>query len=175
MSIRAQIMRHLGGELHELHNPLGSGRGPRRLFLATDVLPITQTEFWADDENGALYQEAYAKLEGYARHDHIWFALNPRKKHRSAGFARVHPIERGAISIRAWIGREHIRMFGCFAEMDWLVVLSWYFRDNVDDFGERARDCRERWDRLFAPLTPLIRGSTHDYLSAGVSPSKAPR
>jgi len=169
-------MSRLGSDLHELHNPLGPGRGPRRMFLATDVLPLTREECWADEEYGALYFEGYAKLEGFARHDHIWFALNPRKKHPAAGLARVDPVAHGAISIRAWLGpREHIRIFGCFSEMDWFVALAWDFRVNVDDFCERARDCRDRWDRLFAPLTPLIGGSVDDYLSGGVSPSKAKR
>jgi hypothetical protein len=146
------------------------------MFLATDVLPLTREECWADDDCGRLYLEGYSKLEGYARHDHIWFALNPTKKHRAAGFARVHPIGRGAISIRAWFSpREHIRIFGCFSEADWFVALTWDFRGNVDDFSERANDCRARWDRLFAPLTPLVGASVHDYLSGGVSPSKAPR
>jgi hypothetical protein len=171
MSIRTQIAHLCKAEaLHAF--PFGPQRGPRHLFVSTDVLKtIVDGSTWDSSIEGKLYVRANTRLEAYAWHAEIPFALDPSDKEPRAAFARVSPVELGVISVRAWTQnrKHHIRVFGCFSEKDWFVALTPEFRTGLD-FDKAAEQCRDAWDKLFGDYSPHQGGSVHDYLSSDVTP-----
>ena len=60
---------------------------------------------------------------------------------------------------------QGIRCFGCFAEKDLFIALTWNYRENITDFGVEVERCREAWDTLFSPLQPFKGANLDEYLS----------
>lgn len=169
MSIRSEIaLRCKEGRLHEFPDPWGVGRHPRHLFVSPMVHTILQPSAWDGSPESKCYVAANARFEAYARNDEIPFAWNPDRKPPFTAFARVKPINLSVVAVRArHRERNQIRLFGCFAEKDWFIVLRWDFRTGID-FTKEAKCCRKDWAALFSH-PPLKGNSVHDYISDNVT------
>jgi hypothetical protein len=122
---------------------------------------------WDGSRDAKCYVKAYTRLEAYARNAEIPFAWNPDNKPPHTAFARIKPVDLNVIAVRAWNGKNHIRLFGCFSETDWFIVLRWGFRTGIN-FTKEAKDCRKDWAALFS-YSPHQGNNVHDYISDHVT------
>jgi hypothetical protein len=80
--------------------------------------------------------------------------------------ARVCPVEDEFFDFRITSPCPFLRAFGGFAEKDVFVIVSWQYRDVIDDDfdGEVAR-CKHEWQKLFGRTPPHQGKTLDDYLS----------
>jgi hypothetical protein len=82
--------------------------------------------------------------------------------------ARVHPVQAEVWDFRCLDPIPGIRVFGCFAETDAFVALTWDYRENIEDasyWEEQVSRCREEWQKLFGGLAPHHAQELDEYVS----------
>ena len=127
------------------------------------------SQAFADSDEAIRYAECRAHLDNFVRNNWVSFGWKPRDKKSSAHLARVAPVNQYVMDFRSWDESGGIRVFGCFAQRDWFVALTWQLRENVV-WDDDIRACREAWTGLFNEPPPDLGNTPKAYLSGNFSP-----
>lgn len=161
-----QRIRQLVGRSQLSHLPplLPSSPIIRELFVSNDVLDGASPP-WPKFRTGARHSAFRATLDHFTQGGRITVAENPFNKPGYAFMARTDPVEKDVWDIRCVTLDQGIRCFGCFAGKDLFVALTWDYRENIQEFRAEVEQCRQVWDSLFSPLSPLKESTLDGYLS----------
>lgn len=143
------------------------------MFVSKEVLEIVAGP-WSDNWDGMRLSRLRALLDGFTEGDFITVAEDPFDKEACAIIARVHPVSEEVWDFRCLDPRPGIRAFGCFAETDTFIALTWDFRENLEDeehWGTEVDRCKKEWQKLFGELPPHQGKELHDYISYNVRPA----
>jgi len=125
------------------------------MFVSTEVADVLDPP-WADTREGRLFARLEALLTGFVEGDYLTVGEDPFNKDSGAILARVHPVEEEIWDFRCLDPKPGIRAFGCFAEKDTFIALTWDYRENLDDcWSEVVADCKAEWKKLFGDLPPF--------------------
>ena len=84
--------------------------------------------------------------------------------------ARTNPIQEAVFDIRSRDPDPAVRVFGCFAEQDTFIGLTWKYRRDLGGRSERLFDhavleARGVWDEIFPEHQPFYSENIHDHLT----------
>ena len=137
---------------------------PRTVFVSEEVAEIVippSAKTW----EGRRHARLRALLDGFTEGDFITIAEDPHDKAASAILARVDPVGEEVWDFRCLDPNPGIRVFGCFAETDTFVALTWDYRENIEDWAAEVVRCRTAWTTLFCGL-PSFKGKIlNEYIS----------
>jgi hypothetical protein len=165
MSIRDQIAELVRGkEIFCLESPDWGPDTPRTLFVTKAVLDAVTPPFPAVPRG--LHAEFRQQLDAFLELGMMSVGWDPKTKASDALMARVCPVEWGFFDFRITSPYPFIRAFGGFTEKDTFVIVTWEYRDVIDDkFDAEVVRCKHEWEKLFG-RTPPFKGNTVDeYLS----------
>jgi hypothetical protein len=163
-SIREAIKAHEGQNLFCLPHLILGEETPRTIFVSTELAEIAYPP-WPKTWEGRRYARLRAVLDGFTGGDFVTIADNPYDKEAAAILARVDPIGEEVFDFRCVDPKPGIRAFGCFAETDTFVALTWDYRENIEDFEAEVTRCMSVWDRLFCGLPPFKGSKLNEYVS----------
>lgn len=165
MSIRVQIAQLVRNkELFCLDSQGWGPDTPRTLFLTADVLAAVTPPFPATP-NG-LHAEFRQQLDAFLEMGLMSVGLNPKTKASDALMARVAPPEWEFFDFRITSPYPAIRAFGGFSEKDTFVMVTWQYRDVIDNmFDAEVVRCKHEWEKLFGRTPPFSGKNLNDYLS----------
>jgi hypothetical protein len=166
-SIREAIKAHEGRALFCLPPEFGGQETPRAVFVSAEVLDIVVGP-WSGTWEGQRYARLRGLLDSFTEGDFITIAEDPFDKEATAILARVHPVQAEVWDFRCLDPIPGIRVFGCFAETDAFVALTWDYRENIEDasyWEEQVSRCREEWQKLFGGLAPHHAQELDEYVS----------
>lgn len=174
-SIQDAINAHVGaGELFCLESQFLGVESPRAVFASAEVMEIVNGPPWPPGKDGRLGARLRGLLDDFTEGGFITVAENPFNKDSRALMARVHPVADEVWDFRCLDPRPGIRAFGRFGEVDTFIVLSWNFRENLennnnsDPWHEEVSYCKQEWRRLFGSLAPHRGNNINEYISFNV-------
>lgn len=164
MSIRTQINNCAKDGRLIFRAPNVPSQGVRRdVFVSrqlNDFIEFNEIDTSFERASG----RAMAKIDAFASGKAVVLALDPHSKSPATMVARNSPWQRGVVDLRVTSYTPDVRLFGCFAEKDVLILLTWAPKTELH-YGTQISRCRSVWDSLFPEHEPLI-GTKHDeYLS----------
>ena len=167
MSIRVDIDRLCrGGKLvHVL--PIEQWRSVERdVFASNEVWEFLQGND-PDPKFQAVGLRAYRRLETFITGKPIVFGMDPLNKRSTSLIARNDEVVWGVVDVRINDPQPAVRIFGCFAEKDVLVLLLWRSRKFLQDkgFASSIRRGQSEWAALFPQYSPFVSENPHDYIS----------
>jgi hypothetical protein len=166
-SIRDAIKAHDGRELFCLPHLVLGEEMPRTVFISKELAEIVIPP-WPKTWEGRRHARLRALLDEFTDGSFITIAENPHDKEARAILARVDPVEAEIFDFRCLDPQPGIRAFGCFAETDTFVVLTWNYRENLendDDWTAGIAQCESEWNRLFGGLQPFKGTTLNEYVS----------
>jgi len=81
--------------------------------------------------------------------------------------ARNNPVRKGIIDLRVTGYRPDARIFGAFAKLDTLLLLTWAPKTGLH-YATEIGKCRATWGVMFPNHNPLIGASHEEYISNNV-------
>jgi hypothetical protein len=141
----------------------GGKTPPREIYISDEVDDLVSRPWPKRDRK--RHKQARAFLEIFCQNGYVLIANNPFDKPSNAMIARVDPVNLQVFDFRCIKPERGIRVFGCFAVKDTFVALTWDYREEIDDFAQCARECRQEWDELFQYISPLAKTDLSGYLS----------
>ncbi|MBB6489185.1 hypothetical protein GGD46_006512 [Rhizobium lusitanum] len=168
MSILEELQNHVSTGRLSFVRPMLPGRGvERNIFVSTEVGEFLNGGASVHARFDRVAGEARAQIDAFTTGRAIRFAMDPMRKDPATLVARNAPTSKGIVDMRIRQPRPQIRIFGAFAQVDSLILLTWEARDNLR-FGAAVKRCRAQWDLLFPQNSPLI-GATHaEYISRNI-------
>lgn len=165
MSILDQIARLVKeGALFCLESEMFGDETPRTLFITEEVRSAVFRPFPEDCR--VLHAEFRQHLDAFLEGGFISVGDNPKTKASDALMARVNPVEDEFFDFRVTAPYPQIRAFGGFAAQDTFVLVTWNYRDAIDDqFDAEVEHCKHEWQNLFGGTTPFKGKSLDDYLT----------
>jgi len=167
MSIVDEIKTHCdNGNLFHLL-PIEPGRSVERdVFVSKEIWDFLD----GNDADVKLQQvgaRAYRRLESFVCGNAVVLGMNPLQKDRTSLIARNDPTSDGVVDVRINDPQPAVRIFGCFATRNVLVLLLRRTRQELAQkgFASSIRLCRRQWDHLFSSCTPLVSEDPHDYIT----------
>jgi hypothetical protein len=133
----------------------------RGVFVGAEVWSLVGDDAKPEARFEKVSGRARARLDHFSAGKNVVFALSPTNKSIHSDIARNAPISDGVVDVRITDPRPKIRIFGCFAKCDVLVLLTWATREGLDWPQEVSR-CKSQWKLLF-PSTPPLIGSSHEH------------
>lgn len=121
-----------------------------------------------DDENLArVGARAYRRLESFIRGKPVVLGMDPRQKDRTSLIARNDDPADGVVDVRVNDPKPAVRIFGCFAAQNVLILLLVRTRSDLakKGFAGSVKECRRHWDTLFPGYAPLVSENPNDYLT----------
>jgi hypothetical protein len=169
MSIRDQIIELVRNkELFCLESQDWGPDTPRTLFLTKDVLDAITPPFPATPRG--LHAEFRQQLDAFLELNLLSVGEDPKTKDSNAQMARVDPVEWEFWDFRITSPYPQIRALGGFSELDTFVIVSWQYRDIIDDkFDDEVRRCKIEWEKLFGRTPPFSGKKLNEYLSNAFS------
>jgi hypothetical protein len=169
MSIRDQIRRLVEtGDLICLESVDFGEDTPRSIFISREVQEALTRPF--PERKEILHAEFLQQLDAFLEHCEMTVAENPRVKPSDALMARVDPIEDEFFDFRITSPFPQIRAFGGFAEKNTFVLVTWNYRDAIEnDFDGEVARCKMEWQKLFGNTPPFKGNGLNDYLSNFIS------
>ena len=134
------------------------------MFVSLEVAEIVIPP-WPETWEGRRHSRLRGLLDSFIEGDYITVAEDPYDKDASAILARVDPVDQEVWDFRCLDPNPGIRAFGCFAEKDTFVALTYDYRETIEDFAACVTDCRTEWSNLFGDLPPFKGNDLDDYLS----------
>lgn len=167
MSMIDEIKTHCdnGALFHLL--PIEPGRSVERdVFVSKEVWDFLDGNN-ADVKLQQVGARAYRRLESFVCGNSIVLGMDPLQKDRTSLIARNDPTSDGIVDVRVNDPQPAVRMFGCFAAQNLLVLLLWRTRKELAQkgFAGSIRQCRREWNVLFSLYSPLISEDPHDYIT----------
>jgi hypothetical protein len=132
----------------------------RTMWVSEDVCEWVEPPFGPDHDEERLWRFR-GTLDAFTNYRRITVSEKPRDKAGNTFLSRVDPVKAEFWGIRTLQPPEGIRCFGCFADVDVFIALTWNYREAIEDFDDAVADCMQTWEKFFAPLTPH-RGDTLD-------------
>lgn len=163
-SIRDAIKHHEGRDLFCLSHFVLGEETPRTVFVSKELAEIVIPP-WPKTREGRRHSRLRALLDDFTEGGFITIAEDPHKKDANALLARVDPVAAEVWDFRCLDPNPGIRTFGCFAETDTFVALTWDYRENIEDWPTEVARCNDEWKKLFCRLPPFIGKNLNDYLS----------
>lgn len=157
MSIDAEIAKLNGTELTFLGHSIPSMAVVRDVFVGKEVLDLVGDEASPPSDVAKVAGRARAKLDTITGGGIFVFGMNPKHKSPTCLIARNSPPQMGVLDVRVSDPNPGLRIFGCLAQKDVLVLLTWARRKDLDFQGEIKR-CSNEWTRLF-PAFPAFFGN----------------
>lgn len=110
---------------------------------------------------------AYRQIERFVCGNAVVFGMDPLNKRSTSLIARNDDVNFGVVDVRVNDPQPAVRIFGCFAEKDVLVLLLWRSRKFLQNkgFSSSVKRSRAEWNTLFPKYSPLVSESPHDYIS----------
>jgi len=168
MSIQELLQRHISAARLLFVTPLLPGRAvERNVFVSPDVAKLIVGDTSIPARFHRVGGEARAQIDAFTTGRAIRFAMNPMHKDPATLVARNEPTNKGIVDLRIRQPRPPVRLFGAFAQVDVLVLLTWEERKNLR-FNAAVKRCRGQWDLLFPHNAPLIGIAHHEYISRNV-------
>lgn len=131
--------------------------------LLRDVMPP-----FATDNDGYRLAEFRSYLDAFTEGAELSVAERPFNKPSDAMLARVNPVEDEIWDMRSVSPTPGIRALGAFIDQDEFVLLTWEFRENLDEQGAWSEEIdrfKSEWINLFGSLRPFQGVSLDAYLS----------
>jgi len=164
MSIRDHIRELLDKQLFCLESVYFGEETPRSIFVSEEVKCALTHPFPEGRE--VLHAEFLQTLDAFLEHGEMTVAEDPRCKPSDALMARVEPVEDEFFDFRITAPHPQIRAFGGFAEKDVFVIVTWNYRDAInDDFDGEVTRCKIEWQKLFDKTPPFKGKNLDEYLS----------
>lgn len=168
MSIQEELQRHvLSGQLLFVRPMLPGRAVERNVFVSAEVAKLLRGDTSIPSRFHRVGSEARAQIDAFTTGRAIRFAMDPLRKDPSTLVARNEPTSRGIVDLRIRQPRPPLRLFGGFAQVDILVLLTWEERKNLR-FTAAVKRCRREWDILFPHDRPVIGVAHHEYISRNV-------
>lgn len=167
MSIHDDIARlcRKGELVHVL--PIEQWRSVERdVFVSKEVWEFLQGND-PDPKFQAVGLRAYRRIERFICGASVVFGMDPLNKRSTSLIARNNDVRLGVVDVRVNDPQPAVRIFGCFAEKDVLVLLLWRSRKLLQDkgFASSVKRTHSQWTALFPHHSPLVSESPHDYIS----------
>lgn len=163
-SVRDAIKSHEGQSLFCLPHLVQGEETPRTVFISKELAEILSPP-WPTTWEGRRHARLRALFDAFTDGDFITIAENPHDKEARAILARVDPVREEVFDFRCLDPQPGIRAFGCFAETDRFVALTWDYRENIEDWPAEVARCRSHWNRLFGGLPPFKGTQLNEYVS----------
>jgi hypothetical protein len=147
--------------------PVEPGRSVERdVFVSRNIWGLLEGED-ADVKLQQVGARARRRLESFACGRAVVFGMNPLLKDRTSLIARNDPTSTGVVDVRINDPKPAVRLFGCFAERNVLVLLLRRTRSDLalKGFSSSIRQCRRDWDMLFPSYAPLISEDPNEYIT----------
>jgi hypothetical protein len=136
----------------------------RTLFVSQEILEAFASPLPAD--RATSLADFRQNLDAFLEGGELSVAEDPFEKDAYAMLARVSPVDNEFWDFRVTTPKPQIRAFGGFAEKDTFVLVTWEYRDVIDDeFDAAVERCRVEWQKLFGRVTPFKGNSLDAYLS----------
>jgi len=168
-SVRDAISALVGqGDLFCLASEFLGDKSPRAVFVSKEVMEIVNGPPWPDNPDGRRFARLRGLFDAFTEGDFITIGEDPFGKDACAILARVDPVAYEVWDFRCLDPNPGIRAFGCFAETDTFVALTWNFRENLassEEWNAEVRQCKDEWRKLVANLLPHAGESLNEYVS----------
>lgn len=165
MSIDAEIGRLVSeGSLTFLSPALPGISVVRDVFVSPDVLSLVGDSPTVAGEYARISGRARAKLDNITAGRVFVFGIDPHQKSVTCTIARNAPPSFGVIDVRVTDPRPQVRLFGCVAKKDVLILLTWAPRGGLQ-FANEVRRCATQWQSLFPNHPPIVSDDPNDYFS----------
>lgn len=165
MSIDAEIAKLVStGQLTFLSPALPGVSVVRDIFVSPDVLALVGDTPSVDAKYLRVSGRARAKLDNITAGRMFVFGIDPHNKSVTCTVARNDPTAAGVLDVRVTDPKPQLRLFGCVAKKDVLVLLSWAPRDGLN-FPVEVRNCSSQWNILFPNHHPVLGHDPNDYFS----------
>ena len=166
--IKACVAMHDGERLFHLPLHLPGGYAMREMVISEEVRDIA-TPPWSETHEGTRHSGFRGDLDAFTRGDEFSVAEDPFKKPHYAMLARVDPVGNEIWDVRNTDPRPGIRGLGAFGGKDFLIVLTWDYRENfegdADHWATEIDRCRAKWNELFGSIPRFTGASLDEYLS----------
>jgi hypothetical protein len=163
MSIRDEITALVSGnKLHCLESRLTGEETVRTLFISQEVLDAL-THPYPEDRAHRL-SEFREFLDAFLEGGLLSVAEDPDLKDSYAMIARVKEVKDDFWDFRVTAPKPGIRAFGAFSEFDTFILLTWEYREHIDDFNAEVDRCKTEWAQLFKS-PPYSGANINAYLS----------
>jgi len=147
--------------------PLQPGKSVARdVFATQQVWQFLQGDA-PDPKMQMVGIRSYARLESFICGESIVFGMDPLDKKSTSLIARNDPASDGVVNIRVNDPRPAVRIFGCFAKQDVIVLLLYASREELakKGFAGTIRRTRQEWDNLIPEHSRLFSDNPNDYIS----------
>jgi hypothetical protein len=137
------------------------------MYVSAEVLDAVAGPF-AKTRDGKRLFEFRQTLDAFVEGGEFSIAEDPYVKPSDAMLARVDPVDAEIWDIRSIVPKPGIRALGGFVCRDKFIVLTWDWRENLDDRGTWSAEierCIAAWRDLFGSMGPLKGASLDDYLT----------
>ncbi|MCR5859753.1 hypothetical protein [Mesorhizobium sp. J428] len=139
------------------------------MFISRDVRHFLDVSNGVHQSFGRAAGRATAKIDTFASGGHVVFGMDPGNKSPSTLVARNGPVQKGIVDLRVISYQPDVRIFGAFAEIDTLVLLTWAPKTGLH-YATEIKKCRSVWDAFFTGFEPHKGESHGDYISRNVIP-----
>ncbi|MBN13893.1 MAG: hypothetical protein CMJ15_01520 [Pelagibacterium sp.] len=170
MSIAETIKELLkDGQLHFIVPALPGLSVKRDIFVSQEVYDLVGDEAVVSPDLERVSGKARAKIDYIASGGVFVFAMDPMNKSVTSLVARNHNIPQGVLDVRINDPKPELRIFGCSAGCDVLVLLTWAKRKNLKFKAEVDR-CQQVWTSMFPDKQPLVGRNHEQYFSTNTIP-----
>jgi hypothetical protein len=138
----------------------------RDVFVSSEVWDFLQGNN-SDPKFSAVGLRSYRRLESFICGDLLVFGMDPSRKKSTSLVARNDDVKQGVVDVRVNDPQPAVRIFGCFAKKDVLVLLRWRSRADLQSkgFASSIRACQGDWQTLFPNYRPHYSEDPNDYIS----------
>lgn len=169
MLIEDQLRLHTrSGDLVHWQPSIPSIGCHRHVYVSSAVSSLLNDTNNPDEKLAATIGRTRAKVDIFCSGRKIVFALKPYVKSPATLVSRNKPVDLGIVELRPTAPTPDLRLFGGFAAVDVLVLLTWAYKTGID-YNVEVPACSDEWNKYFGKR-PIV-GATHaDYISNNVIP-----
>ncbi|EKF60550.1 hypothetical protein QWE_05773 [Agrobacterium albertimagni AOL15] len=165
MSIQSEIEQHCKAGSLKLHVPeRRSFVVERHVFLGGEARSFIDWDGTVDVKFDTVSARAGSVLDRFCNGSYVTVGMDPHNKKSTSLIARVDPVGDGIVDFRITDPNPAVRIFGSFAAVDVIVLLTWSPRQDCDFKAEVTR-CRKVWDALFPKHLPIVSEKIESYVS----------
>lgn len=140
----------------------------RHVYVSSAVNSLLNDTNNPDPKLARTIGRTRAKVDTFCSGNKIVFALDPYRKSPASLVSRNRPERLGIVELRPTAPTPDLRVFGGFAAVDVLVLLTWAYKTGID-YKAEVKSCSDEWNKFFSKR-PIV-GATHaDYLSHNFVP-----
>ncbi|WP_143106244.1 hypothetical protein [Ensifer sp. OV372] len=152
------------GKLALLEPAVPSFMVRRHVFVGGEARSFIFWDGSIDEDFESVSGRTFSVLERFSNGSYIAVGMDPHDKEARSQIARVDPVDQGIFAFRINDPNPAVRIFGGFAKVDVVILLTWWPREDCDFPSEVAR-CRAEWDKLFPNHPPILSDEIEDHVS----------